>query len=109
MSLDGFTAGPNVDVGQPMGDGGERLHDWMFLGKTGREATAFEEEWFEATGAIIMGRRTFDVGVVPWGDNPTFHAPCFVLSADAQEDSLTRSSRKGERPTPSSPTASKAP
>ncbi len=86
MSLDGFIAGPNVDVGQPMGDGGERLHDWMFLGKTGREATAFEEEWFEATGAIIMGRRTFDVGVVPWGDNPTFHAPCFVLSANAREE-----------------------
>lgn len=59
-----------------MGDGGERLHDWMFLGQTGREAT----------GAIIMGRRTFDFGVVPWGYPPTFHAPSFVLSADAREE-----------------------
>ncbi|HET9587458.1 MAG TPA: dihydrofolate reductase family protein, partial [Anaerolineales bacterium] len=35
--------------------------------------------------AFIMGRRVFDFGVGPWGDNPTFHAPCFVLSHKAQE------------------------
>jgi len=32
-----------------------------------------------------MGRRVFDFGVGPWGDNPAFHAPCFVLSHDVQE------------------------
>jgi dihydrofolate reductase len=85
MSLDGFIAGPNVAVDQPLGQGGERLHDWMFVGKTEREAALFEEQSFQTTGAIIMGRRTFDVGVGPWGDNPTFHTPCFVLSAAAQQ------------------------
>jgi hypothetical protein len=38
MSLDGFVAGPNVDVERPMGDGGDRVHDWMFAGKTDEEA-----------------------------------------------------------------------
>ena len=38
MSLDGFIAGTNVDVERPMGDRGERLHDWMYAGKTEREA-----------------------------------------------------------------------
>jgi dihydrofolate reductase len=85
LSLDGFIAGPNVAAEQPLGQGAERLHDWMFLGKTERQAAAFEEESFKTIGAIIMGRRTFDVGVAPWGDNPTFHAPCFVLSAAAQD------------------------
>src|SRR6266542_6309574 len=85
MSLDGCIAGPNVGVEQPLGQGGQRLHDWMFVGKTEREAAGFEEESFKTTGAIIMGRRTFDVGVEPWGDSPAFHAPCFVLSAAAQQ------------------------
>ncbi len=85
MSLDGFIAGPNVDVEQPMGDGGERLHHWMFSGKTEREADVDEEQTFTSSGAFVMGRRTFDLGVGPWGENPTFHAPCFVLSRDAHE------------------------
>jgi dihydrofolate reductase len=85
MSLDGYIAGPNVGVEQPLGQGGERLHDWMFVGKTEREAAVFEAESFKTTGAIITGRRTFDVGVGPWGDNPSFHAPCFVLSTAAQQ------------------------
>ncbi len=85
MSLDGCIAGPNVGGEQPMGEGGELLHDWMFVGKTEREAAVFEEELFKTTGTIIMGRRTFDVGVEPWGDSPAFHAPCFVLSAAAQQ------------------------
>jgi dihydrofolate reductase len=80
VSLDGFVAGPNVDVDRPLGDGGDRLHDWMFSGRTPEEAEAFEVESFANVGALVMGRRVFDVGVGPWGDNPTFHAPCFVVS-----------------------------
>ena len=80
MSLDGFIAGPNVSVANGMGDGGERLHDWMFAGKSDAEARAFEEERFASTGAVLMGRTMLDVGIGPWGDDPTFHAPVFVVT-----------------------------
>ena len=80
MSLDGFIAGPNVSVANGMGDGGERLHDWMFAGKSGAEAEAFEEERLASSGAFVMGRTMLDVGIAPWGDNPTFHAPVFVVT-----------------------------
>lgn len=80
MSLDGFLAGPRVGIDNPMGDGGERLHDWMFAGRTPAQSRAFEDERFAATGALVMGRTMFDVGVEPWGENPTFHAPVFVVT-----------------------------
>jgi hypothetical protein len=80
LSLDGFVAGPHVSVHQPMGEDRDRIHDWMFKGKTDREAEAWEEERFADIGAVIMGNRTFEVGVGPWGDHPTIHAPCFVVS-----------------------------
>jgi dihydrofolate reductase len=86
MSLDGFIAGPKDDT-QPDREVGalDILHDWMFSGKTGREAEEWESAYLRHAGAFIMGRRVFDSGVGPWGDNPTFHAPCFVLSHKAQE------------------------
>jgi len=79
MSLDGFIAGPNVDVELPMGKGGLRLHDWLFNSSTSEVDGAVEREIFAATGAVILGRRTFDVGVQEWGDTP-FPVPCFVLT-----------------------------
>ena len=85
MSLDGFITGPNVRMNNPMGDGGEKLHDWMFSGKTESEAIEFQERLFKPTGAVVMGRRMFDLGVEPWGDNPVFHAPVFVLSHRPKE------------------------
>ena len=83
MSLDGFIAGPNVDVERPMGDGGERLHEWLSTGGEGdpRDAEVASEMFAtETTGAVVMGRRTFDVGEGPWGDDGTFGLPCFVLT-----------------------------
>ena len=80
MSVDGFITGPNVSANNPMGDDGEKLHDWMFSGKTESEAVEFQERLFKTTGAVVMGRRMFDLGVEPWGDNPVFHAHVFVLS-----------------------------
>jgi dihydrofolate reductase len=80
MSLDGFVAGRGVSVDNPMGDGGERLHEWMFAGRSAEQSRAFEDERFAATGALIMGRTMLEVGVGPWGDNPTFHAPVFVVT-----------------------------
>ena len=64
MSLDSFIAGPDVGVDPPMGNGGERLHDWMFESTS----TVDKEMAGEASpGAVIIGRRTFDVGLGPWG------------------------------------------
>jgi dihydrofolate reductase len=86
MSLDGFIAGPKDDD-KPERELAalESLHDWMFSGKTEREVEVWQADYFKKTGAILMGRRVFDFGVGPWGDNPAFHAPCFVLSHDVQE------------------------
>jgi dihydrofolate reductase len=85
MSLDCFIAGPNDDV--------ERLHEWLFNGDTqlgGRSASVLPgresfrmspasarvvEESFGTTGAMVMGRRWFDLGERPWGDDPPFMCP----------------------------------
>lgn len=86
MSLDGFIAGPKDDTHPDRELAAlDILHDWMFRGKTGHEAEEWESAYLRHAGAFIMGRRVFDFGVGPWGDNPTFHAPCFVLSHTAQE------------------------
>lgn len=80
ISLDGFAVGPGVSPQAPMGQGGERLHEWMFAGRSEAESRAFEEDHFAAVGAVILGRRIADLGIGPWGDEPTFHAPCFVVT-----------------------------
>jgi dihydrofolate reductase len=81
VSLDGFSAGPNVRIGNGMGDGGEALHEWMSResGRTGRGGEVLEDV-FEGTGAVVVGRRMFDVGEEPWGDDPPFHRPVFVVT-----------------------------
>ncbi len=91
MSLDGFIAGPNDSVQLGLGEGGEQLHEWMFElsgwrephglegGNTGTNSDVVAER-FGDTGAVIMGRRMFDFGEGPWGDNPPFHVPVFVLT-----------------------------
>jgi hypothetical protein len=52
LSLDGFIAGPNVSAELPLGEVGERLHDWMFAGKSEQESREFEEKIFQAAGAM---------------------------------------------------------
>jgi dihydrofolate reductase len=94
MSLDGFVARLNDDV--------EQLHDWMFTGDTqmgarsasvlpGRESFKLSgtnaevlDDYFGTTGAFVMGRRWFDIGERPWGDNPPFHVPVFVVTHRAR-------------------------
>lgn len=83
VSLDGYIAGTN--------DEGARLHEWVFGGepdnrlasghypKSATDADVLAE-LFTTTGAVLMGRRTFDLHEEPWGENPPFHVPCFVLS-----------------------------
>ncbi len=96
MSLDGFITGPNDDVERPLGDGGDLLHDWIFGGTSDRTGTSprtratdsnrqVMDEMFKTTGAMVMGRRWFDIGEEPWGDNPPFHMPVFVLTHHARE------------------------
>jgi dihydrofolate reductase len=89
MSLDGFTAGPNVREAEPMGDGGERLHAWMAgNGTDGRIDAGMREEADAAVGAAVIGRRTFDLGVGPWGGTPWPGVPSFVVTHRARQDLL---------------------
>src|SRR5690242_13238266 len=80
MSLDGFTAGPDVGVELPLGRGGESLHDWMFAERSADEIERFQRAKFEGVGAVIVGRRMADLGLPYWGDEPAFHAPVFVVT-----------------------------
>jgi dihydrofolate reductase len=106
MSLDGFIAGPNQTLEQPLGQGGERLHEWVYglatwrerHGLTGGERNVDSdvlEESLSSTGAILMGRRMFSGGADAWaddpnadgwwGDDPPFGVPVFILTHHARE------------------------
>jgi dihydrofolate reductase len=106
MSLDGFIAGPNQTLEQPLGEGGERLHEWIYGLKSFRERHGLEggetnadsellEESMAGTGATLMGRRMFSGGAGPWeedpnadgwwGADPPFRMPVFVLTHHARE------------------------
>jgi dihydrofolate reductase len=109
VSLDGFVAGPNQTLEQPLGEGGERLHEWLFGlasfrdphglpgGETGPDDEVVKET-LEATGAVIMGRRMFSGGAGPWqddsnadgwwGDDPPFHVPVFILTHHARDEEI---------------------
>jgi dihydrofolate reductase len=101
MSLDGFVAGPNQSVKDPLGIGGEELHQWIFplrywaqmQGRPGgevNESNAVVEEESANVGATIMGRNMFGGHPGPWdsnnawtgwwGENPPYHHPVFVLT-----------------------------
>jgi dihydrofolate reductase len=91
ISLDGFVAGTNIAPDNPGGDGAEPLFEWIHdlaswrqrQGMTGGEENRDSElmrEWFDATGAVVMGRMMYDTGEEFWGDNPPFRTPVFVLT-----------------------------
>ncbi len=81
MSLDGFVTASNVRPEEPMGDGGQCLHEWAFSeDERNRELLA---EATDAVGAVIAGRRTYDLSVPWWGaDGPAGPArvPVFVVT-----------------------------
>jgi dihydrofolate reductase len=77
MSLDGYIAGPNETIDNPLGDGGGRLHDWSFNAEMPVSGQIFDE--FTATGAIVAGRRTFEPAHGWYGDHHD-GVPIWVLS-----------------------------
>jgi dihydrofolate reductase len=82
MSLDGYVTGPDVRVDQALGEGGERLHAWMFADDIdpADARVAAESYSTERVGAVLMGRTHFTVGIGHWGDDGTFRLPCFVVT-----------------------------
>jgi dihydrofolate reductase len=106
MSLDGFVAGPDPSLDDPLGRGGEPLHDWTTSTRAWRERHGLEGGEENAAselvaagiarqGAVIMGRRMFSGGSGPWasdpnregwwGEDPPFRNPVFVLTHHARE------------------------
>jgi dihydrofolate reductase len=96
MSLDGFIAGLNGGPHNALGDGGHRIHRWVYdveswrqrQSLTGGQTNQDDEvvkEIYARVGAYVMGRRMFDEGEVGWPDSPTFRAPVFVLTHHARE------------------------
>ncbi len=106
VSLDGYVAGPNPTLEQPLGEGGEKLHEWGYPLKSWREPHGLPggetgpddelvAESLRATGAVVMGRRMFSGGEGRWeddpradgwwGDDPPFHGPVFVLTHHERE------------------------
>ena len=88
MSLDGYVTGPNDRLGAGLGDGGERLHYWVFggrwtydgpLGKPVPVDQQYLDEVFSSGGAWIVGRTMHDL-VDGWGDDPGFGVPVFVVT-----------------------------
>ena len=106
MSLDGFVAGPNPTLEEPLGEKGEELHEWVVRTNYWRERHGLEggeededseviREASSSVGASVMGRKMFSGGSGPWesdprsmgwwGDEPPFHTPVFVLTHHARE------------------------
>jgi dihydrofolate reductase len=106
MSLDGFVAGPNPTLDEPLGKNGEELHEWALQTAAWREQHGLEggevnvdselmEERVASVGAHVMGRKMFSGGSGPWeedprsmgwwGEEPPFHVPVFVLTHHSRE------------------------
>jgi dihydrofolate reductase len=104
MSLDGYVAGPNQSQDEPLGEGGEQLHEWAFATAAWREPHGREggergpddrilRESRERFGSEIMGRGKFGGGPGPWdgewegwwGDDPPFGYPVFVVTHHERE------------------------
>jgi dihydrofolate reductase len=105
LSLDGFGAGPNQDLQNPLGVGGMAVHKWVFNTRTFQQmhggdggTTGIDNDFaargFENVGAWILGRNMFgpirgpwpdDAWKGWWGDDPPYHTPVFVLTHNPRE------------------------
>jgi dihydrofolate reductase len=92
MSLDGFVAGPNDSPDNPLGDGGEALFRWYFSGdipftmpgdvpefRVSRASAQVLEEATKTIGAMVAGRRMFDIANA-WQGHPPGEGPCFIVT-----------------------------
>lgn len=107
ISVDGFGAGPEQSLQDPLGKGGMALHDWVFKTKTFQEMhgagggaadsidESFASRGFENIGAWVLGRNMFGPVRGPWpdhdwqgwwGDVPPYHCPVFVLTNHQRPD-----------------------
>jgi dihydrofolate reductase len=94
ISLDGYVAGPNDGPGRGLGDGGERLHYWVFGGpwsyeeEPAGEATGADKEFLDGAiergGAIVGGRNTYEAAE-RWGGQNPFGAPFFIVTHRPEE------------------------
>ena len=104
VSLDGYVAGPNQSVDNPLGEGGLRLHQWALATAAWREQhggrggehnvdSEVAEQVMKGNGAYVMGRKMFGGGDGAWdedwrgwwGDDPPYHTPVFVLTHHPRE------------------------
>jgi dihydrofolate reductase len=104
ISLDGFVAGPNQSLDNPIGEGGLRLHQWAFATESWRKQHGLDggernpdsevvDDVVSGVGAYIMGRKMFGGGDGPWeetwtgwwGEDPPYHTPVFVLTHHSRE------------------------
>jgi dihydrofolate reductase len=106
VSLDGYVAGPNATLEDPLGAGGEQLHEWALASESWRASHGYSggeggvdsdllAESIAATGATIMGRKMFSGGDGPWeddpnpngwwGDEPPFKHAVFILTHHERE------------------------
>ena len=98
MSLDGFVAGPNDSPENPMGDGGMQLFQWYYNGDTpfplpgtdmvfkiSRTSAELLQETWPTIGAMVAGRRMFDIAGA-WGGNPPGGGPCFIVTHAASQE-----------------------
>lgn len=104
ISLDGFITGPNPRPEAGLGDGGERIFEWMMAASDDGASRELSDAWdqlfgdrFNETGAVIMGRNMFDIIDSPNGwvapDGTAFTWPCFVLTHRPLRDEI-----KGQTP-----------
>ncbi len=96
VSLDGYAAGPDDGPEHPLGRGGETLHEWVTATESWRAMHGYEggtsgvdselmAQAVAGVGAIVMGRRMFDLGEPYWGEDPPFRKPVFVVTHESRE------------------------
>ncbi len=95
VSIDGFYTGLDPSADNPMGSGGAVLHSWFAHDVADRNQLTADEilrPEFECTGALVMGRDSYEHAQVLWGPQPPFEMPIFVLTHHPREDDVRKGS-----------------